>query len=439
MTSHDKRRQRQRSASESISDKLSETQAQREKDLEDLWPESNSLDRNTSQYGNNAVAIRGAKLQQSDAFQHGCQSKTAVETSGAKSNNSNNEFRFEDKNAAAITGAKSLIKDPTSQDKNAVAITGAKSLTSDSYRSCCQSCRKERQLTPPPPLPLELHTLHSCNTLSKPKHPSLLPKSRSLVLPMRPSLTELRPQQRESCNIDKVQGYGKQPETYLQHLNNQQKSDIEDKFTVNSLQDQFLGGLTRNKCNNSSNTDLYSSGNGCHGDQVESAGIWASSSVGCHGSSCCLNVVQDVLNRIPITPPCKSQQLSSVLDLRTSSCNSPALSGPTLPLDFTPCFTQYVFTPYSVPRYGRMRIKRHSSALMGNLPCWKQRHHHDDNDYNVKHVSFIQIQFWFLLISIFLSSHWSDSSTWGQCCVFILDTMLKRNQMSNNYVIVYWK
>ena len=278
------RRQRQRSASESISDKLSETQAQRDKDLEDLWPESNSLDRNASQYGNNAVAVRGAKLQQTDALQLGCQSKTAVETSGTKSNNSNNEFRFEDKNAAAITGAKSPItKDYTSQDRKVVATTGAKSLTSDSYRSCCQNCRKEQQLTPSQPL--ELHTLHSCNTLTKPKHPSLLPKSRSFVLPMRPSLTELRPQHRESCNIDKVQGAGKQPETYLQHLTNQPNADIEDNSIVNSIQDTYLGGLTNNKCNNSSNTDLYSSSKSCHGDQVESAGIWASGSVGCHGSS----------------------------------------------------------------------------------------------------------------------------------------------------------
>ena len=149
---------------------------------------------------------------------------------------------------------------------------------------------------------------------------------------------------------------------------------------------------------------------------------------------CCLNVVQDVLNRIPIAPPCKSQQLSSVLDLRTSSCNSSGLSGLALPLDFTPCFTQYVFTPYSVPRYGRMRIKRHSSALMGNLPCWKQRHHHDDNDYNVKHVSFIQLynSVFFRFQSFCTTIHLINPRE----AKFILDTIHQRNQMSNNCVII---
>ena len=378
------RRQRQRSASESISDKLSDSQAQRDKDLEDLWPESNSLDRNTSQYGNNVVAIRGVKLQQCDAFQNGCQieNKTAVATIGAKSKYSNNESRCEDKNAV---------------EKTVSSVP-------------CHTLHRV------PNLQSNFH-IHSATHSTKPKHTatSLLPKSRSFVLPVRPSFTGLRSsctfQHRTLGCTDKLHCgtavSGKRPESYLNsttkcrqnaQAHNQDKTtstaeegkSLQDKSRRNSLQDIFLAGLTQNKCNISSLstnstdfTDLYSltsKSNGCHGDlHVETSG-GTSGGVGCHGSTCCLNVVQDVLNRIPITP-CNSLQL---LDL-SSSCNTSALS----PVDYTAsCTSHYVSTISSTPHYATMRVKRHYSALMGNLPCWKQRHHHDDEHANVKHVSF---------------------------------------------------
>ncbi len=64
---------RQRSASESISEKLKDTETMKNKELEELWPDHNSLDRNTSQYANNAASVRSAKLATSGFLDIGCQ------------------------------------------------------------------------------------------------------------------------------------------------------------------------------------------------------------------------------------------------------------------------------------------------------------------------------------------------------------------------------
>ncbi len=64
---------RQRSASESISEKLKDSETMKNKELEELWPDHNSLDRNTSQYANNAAAVRSAKLANSGVLDVGCQ------------------------------------------------------------------------------------------------------------------------------------------------------------------------------------------------------------------------------------------------------------------------------------------------------------------------------------------------------------------------------
>ena len=249
-----RRRQRQRSASESISDKLSESHIQRDKGLEDLWPESNSLDRNTSQYGNNAVAIRGVKLQQSDTYQNGCQGNNAV-----------------------------VVRDAEIQDldifNNAVAKRGSKLQESDVYDYKCQSCQRKSRLTSPTP-----HTLHPHNP--KPKHPSsLLPKTRSLFVPRRPSFTDNRLQQRHT---DPAHCSGNIPETPHARHTKGQSADI-NKSTTNSEERHFLSGLIQNKCNISTEL-LYSSC--CHGNRNENAGVWTSGCSTSRSSSCCLNVVQ---------------------------------------------------------------------------------------------------------------------------------------------------
>ena len=429
-TPRQQRRQRQRSASESISDRLSDAQAQRDKDLEDLWPESNSLDRNTSQYGNNAVAVRGAKLQQSDAFQRGCQINATVAISGATGND---EFRFTEKNAVAKTGAR-LIDSDGITDRTAVGPTGGRvQISGGNRRNCCGGCARERQASPPPVpaqprVPVPSHSQHPPqNTTSpapaaqcKPKQPDpatsatplhLLPKSRSFILPrsQRPSLTaaphsscsRLQPC-RASCRTDRrvVQqgwdGAGIPPGDYQEHQRKksqqQQHTDPRDTQT-SSHESLLLTGLTKshNKCNNSSN---YNNASSCHGDGLGTgsvAGLWwtsGSRSAGCHGSSCCLNVVQDVLSRIPVVAP--PTRLPSVLDLRT--CNTPPAAA-LLPAEYPLCNARYVSTstPLVAPHYATMRIKRSpTSSLMGNLPCWKQRHQHDDNVVKTKHVSYVQ-------------------------------------------------
>ena len=116
-------------------------------------------------------------------------------------------------------------------------------------------------------------------------------------------------------------------------------------------------------------------------------GLPGGRAAGCHGSSCCLNVVQDVLSRIPVVAP--PTRLSSVLDLRT--CNTPPAAA-LLPAEYPLCNARYVSTttPPVAPHYATMRIKRSPTSLMGNLPCWKQRHHHDDNVVKTKHVSYVQ-------------------------------------------------
>ena len=437
-TARQQRRQRQRSASESVSDKLSDTQTQRDKDLEDLWPESNSLDRNTSQYGNNAVAVRGAKLQQSDAFQRGCQINAATGITGASRND---EFRIADNNAAAKTGAR-LIDSNRFKDKTAVETTGGKSQLSGCNR--CQSCEKERQASPPPVpppprVPLPFHSEHSPHNANiqapataaqcKPKQPSptsatttLLPKSRSFILPrsQRPSFTAPHPSTtsrlqpcRESCgrtdnpgperrsrSLQQYHGAGNPPEDYLQHhyhrLTKSQPTNPRDTETVvGSHEPLLLTGLTKshNQCNNnSSNKSEDYDTIRCHGDDTGTgsvAGLWWTSGAGgagCHGSSCCLNVVQDVLSRIPVVAP--PSRLSSVLDLRT--CNTPPPQA-LLPAEYPLCSPRYVSTSARppAPHYATMRIKRSATSLMGNLPCLKQRHHHDDNDVKTKHVSYV--------------------------------------------------
>ncbi len=109
------RRQRPRSASESVSDALSDAQTLHDKTLEELWPESNSLDRNTSHYGNNAVAVRSAKLQQTaDAFQIGCQVHSArLETNGNQGENERYQGTldgFHNKNAAESLHNKTAVQ-----------------------------------------------------------------------------------------------------------------------------------------------------------------------------------------------------------------------------------------------------------------------------------------------------------------------------------------
>ena len=423
------RRQRQRSASESISDKLSDAQTQRDKDLEDLWPESNSLDRYTSQYGNNAVAVRGAKLQQSDAFPHGCQINATVAVIG------NDEFRFTEKNAVVKTGAR-LIYSNGITDRTAVGPTGGRvHLSGGNRTNCCGSCERERQASPPPVpaqprVPVPSHSERSPqNTTSpapaaqcKPKQPDpatsatplhLLPKSRSFILPrsQRPSLTTAphsscsRQQPcRASCRTDRrvVQrgwdGAGIPPDDYQEHqrTKSQQQQHTDSRDTHCSHESLLLTGLTRshnNKCNNNSKSEDYNNASRCHGDGLGTgsvAGLWWTSggrATGCHGSSCCLNVVQDVLSRIPVVAP--PTRLSSVLDLRT--CNTPP-AATLLPAEYPLCNARHVSTsPRPIaPHYATMRIKRSpTSSLMGNLPCWKQRHHHDDNVVKTKHVSYI--------------------------------------------------
>ena len=427
-TPRQQRRQRQRSASESISDKLSDAQAQRDKDLEDLWPESNSLDRNTSQYGNNAVAVRGAKLQQSDVFQRGCQINATVAVIG------NDEFRLTEKIAVVKTGA-SLIDSNGITEKTAVEPTGGKvHLSGGNRTNCCGSCDRERQASPPPvPHPFRVpvpshseHPPHSSTTSTapaaqcKPKQPDpatsatplLLPKSRSFILPrsQRPSLTaaphscwRLQPCG-APCRTDRrvVQhgwdGAGIPPDDYQEHqrTKSQQQQHTDPRDTQSSHESLLLTGLTKshNKCNNYSKFEDYNYSSRCHGDGLGTgsvAGLWWTSggrAAGCHGSSCCLNVVQDVLSRIPVVAP--PTRLSSVLDLRT--CNTPPAAA-LLPAEYPLCKARYVSTstPPVAPHYATMRIKRSSTSLMGNLPCWKQRHHHDDNDVKTKHVSYFNI------------------------------------------------
>ena len=302
------RRQRQRSASESISDRLSDAQAQRDKDLEDLWPESNSLDRNTSQYGNNAVAVRGAKLQQSDAFQRGCQINATVAVIG------NDEFRFTDKNAVAKTGAK-LIDSNRITAKSAVGPAGGRVQISGGNRTnCCGSCERERQASPPPVpaqprVPVPSHSEqppHSTTSLApaaqcKPKQHDpatsatlhLLPKSRSFILPrsQRPSLTaahsscsRLQPCRGSSRTDRRVvqhgwDGAGIPPDDYQEHqrTKSQQQQYTDPRDTQSSHESLLLTGLTKshnNKCNNSSN---YNNASTCHGDSLGTgsvAGLW---------------------------------------------------------------------------------------------------------------------------------------------------------------------
>ena len=339
------RRQRQRSASESISDKLSDAQAQRDKELEDLWPESNSLDRNTSQYGNNAVAVRGAKLQQSDAFQRGCQINATVAVIG------NDESRFTDKNAVLETGAR-LIDSNRIPARTAVGQTGGRlQLSGDIRTKCCGSCKTERQASPPtvpaqPRVPVPSHSERSPHSTTspaaaaqcKPKQPDpatsatlhLLPKSRSFILPrsQRPSLpavhscSRLQPC-RASCRTDRrvVQqgwdGAGIPPDGYQEHqrTKSQHQQHTDPRDTQSSHESLLLTGLTKshnNKCNNSSFNNKSEDGYNafrCHGDGLGTGsvvGLWwtsGSRSAGCHGSSCCLNVVQDVLSRIPVVAP----------------------------------------------------------------------------------------------------------------------------------------
>ena len=424
------RRQRQRSASESISDKLSDAQAQRDKELEDLWPESNSLDRNTSQYGNNAVAVRGAKLQGSDAFQRGCQINATVAIIGTTGND---EFRFSDKNAGAISGAR-LIDSNRITDRTAVGPTGGRvHLSGDNRTNCCGSCERERQASPPP-VPVQprvhvpSHSEHSPhNTTSpapaaqcKPKQHDpatsatplhLLPKSRSFILPrsQRPSLTAAPHSSSRlqpciaSCRTDRRvlqqgwDGAGIPPDDYQEHqrTSSHQQQHTDPRDTQSSHESLLLTGLTKthNKCNNYSKSEDYNYSSRCHGDGLGTgsvAGLWWTSGgrAGCHGSSCCLNVVQDVLSRIPVVAP--PTRLSSVLDLRT--CNTPPAAA-LLPAEYPLCNARYVSTstPPIAPHYATMRIKRSAtSSLMGNLPCWKQRHHHDDNVVKTKHVSYVQ-------------------------------------------------
>ena len=426
-TPRQQRRQRQRSASESISDRLSDAQAQRDKELEDLWPESNSLDRNTSQYGNNAVAVRGAKLQQSDAFQRGCQINATVGITGATGND---EFRFTDKNAVGRTGTR-FIDSNEIADRTAVEPTGGRvHLSGGNRTNCCGSCERERQASPPPVprIPVPFPSERSSHSTTSPvpaaqcklkqydpitsTNPLLLPKSRSFILPrsQRPSLTATphsscsRQQPcRASCRTDRrvVQhgwdGAGIPPDDYQEHqrTKSQQQQHTDPRDTQSSHESLLLTGLTKshnNKCNNSSN---YNNASSCHGDNLGTgsvAGLWwtsGSRSAGCHGSSCCLNVVQDVLSRIPVVAP--PTRLSSVLDLRT--CNTPPAAA-LLPAEYPLCNARYVSTsPRPVaPHYATMRIKRSPTySLMGNLPCWKQRHHHDDNDVKTKHVSYFNI------------------------------------------------
>ena len=426
-TPRQQRRQRQRSASESISDRLSDAQAQRDKDLEDLWPESNSLDRNTSQYGNNVVAVRGAKLQQSDVFQRGCQVHATVAVIG------NDEFRLTEKNAVAKTGAR-LIDSNGITDRTAVGPTGGRVQISGGNRTnCCGSCERERRASPPrvptqPRVPVPSHSQHPPqNTTSpapaaqcKPKQPDpatsatplhLLPKSRSFILPrsQRPSLTaalsscsRLQPC-RVSCRTDRRvlqqgwDGAGIPPDDYHQRTKSQQQQHTDPRDTQTSSHESLLlTGLTKshNKCNNYSKSEDYNYSSRCHGDGLGTgsvAGLWWTSggrAAGCHGSSCCLNVVQDVLSRIPVVAP--PTRLSSVLDLRT--CNTPPAAA-LLPAEYPLCNARYVSTstPPIAPHYVTMRIKRSAtSSLMGNLPCWKQRHNHDDNVVKTKHVSYVQ-------------------------------------------------
>ena len=470
------RRQRQRSASESISDRLSDAQAQRDKDLEDLWPESNSLDRNTSQYGNNAVAVRGARLQQTGAFNIGCQINTAESQNvpvepATGMNSSKDSLRFTDKIAIAKTGSKVNDKNGL-RNKLAIGATGVKGEDSG-----CRGCERERRQAMnsthpnPSPSPSVLppasrtershhhHQKHNNNTShaaqapqSKPqsKQPKqLLPKSASFVLPHRPSLTLSRPpgpsslqpcrSQSPCCTDRRVKllqennsSTGRSPANPAQHqhhlgkttlqLNSSSSSEALTRADNNSSASHLkptactiTKGLAQShlqfKNNNNSKSQEFLSllssassvtSSGCHGDG--SVAGWSGGGGGCHGgSSCCLNVVQDVLSRIPPVVPSlgAGSRISSVLDLswcsRSSSAGGSLGSGsaeyPPLLCGNAARYAAATAAPSRQlhPHYATMRLKR-SATLMGNAPCWKQRHQRDvDNNVNnaikAKHVS----------------------------------------------------